>query len=331
MDTIKYYFHQEDKYITSYLGRTLLQNIARDRALKFWDTHDKQVYHPFSDLSVLEHASNNTPIWQRRWLTKWSHGMCGVGKWLRRWGEQTHSKCPRCLTDNETVQHVICCPQEEASLLWSTGIQDIKKWIISSQGAPGLAEALTSRLMNWRNGTSITSPYNLDENLAVALEHQAIIGWDNFCFGVVSHKLRSLQHDHLQGLGRKSSGVVWMSKLLRKLWNLQHEMWVHRNKSIYKGTGSVHEYERQAVTQVVHYEFMIGRNRLGPTYLGLFQGSVHNLLKKDNTSLLLWLESVWLARDRLRDEEGLDPWDRDPVAATFVQRSKLRRKRKRTA
>ena len=122
-----------------------------------------------------------------------------------------------------------------------------------------------------------------------------------------------------------------MSKLLRKLWNLQHDMWVHRNKLIHKGTGSIHDYERQAVTQVVHYEFMIGRNGLGPAYLGLFQGSVHSLLKKDTTSLLLWLELVWLARDQLREEEGLDLWERDPVTAIFVQRSKIRKKRKRTA
>ena len=81
---IKYSFQKQDKYITSYLGRTLRQTIARDRALHYWDTHGKQVYHPLSDLSILEHASNNTPIWQRRWLTKCSHRMCGVGKWLRR-------------------------------------------------------------------------------------------------------------------------------------------------------------------------------------------------------------------------------------------------------
>ena len=108
-------------------------------------------------------------------------------------------------------------------------------------------------------------------------------------------------------------------------------MWEHRNKFAHATPNSIHDYEAQAVRQAIHYEYLIGRNGLAPCYSGLFRGSVHTLVQKDSTSQLQWLDSVWKARDRLRHEEGLDLWDRDPVASAFVQRDRLRRKRKRTA
>ena len=196
---------------------------------------------------------------------------------------------------------------------------------------PGLGEALTGRLLSWRRPASHISLPPMDDSLAEALYDQDLIGWDNFCFGVVAHKLRVLQDRHLQKLNKKTTGISWLSKLLRKIWTLQHSMWEHRNKFVHSSSHSLHEYEDQAVSVAIHFEFLIGRDGLPENYSGLFRGSVQTLLKKDSTSKLLWLDSVWKARDRLRQEEGLDLWDKDPVASAFVQRDRLRRKRKRTA
>ena len=55
-----------------------------------------------------------------------SCGSCGVGKWLEGWKEQTYSKCSRCLTANETVDHVIHCQHNDATLCWDQGREEIK-------------------------------------------------------------------------------------------------------------------------------------------------------------------------------------------------------------
>ena len=91
----------------------------------------------------------------------------------------------------------------------------------------------------------------------------------------------------------------------------------------------MHAYELEAVNQSLHYEFMVGQDGLSEQFSSLFLGSVDSLLNKDNVSKLQWLHTVWLARDKLRQDTGLDPWPRDPVAATFLQRSKIRKKRQR--
>ena len=158
--------------------------------------------------------------------------------------------------------------------------------------APGLAEAIISWLSHWRLQRQFHGFPGLSEEAGDALHHQDVIGWDNFCFGLVSHSLCTLQDHHLKASSWKLSGVSWFSKVIRKLWDLQHSLWEHRNKFVHGSESSVHAYELEAVNQSLYYEFMIGRDGLSEQFSSLFQGSVDSLLGKDNISKLQWLHSV---------------------------------------
>ena len=91
----------------------------------------------------------------------------------------------------------------------------------------------------------------------------------------------------------------------------------------------MHQYELEAVDHCLQYEFMLGRDGLPENYASLFRGSTTTLLAKTTVNKLQWLHSIWEARDKLRRDEGLDPWTRDPIAASFLLRHKLRVKRQR--
>ena len=80
--------------------------------------------------------------------------------------------------------------------------------------------------------------------------------------------------------------------------------------------------------RAIRYEFHIGRDGLSIGYAGFFQGNIQRILDKDDTSKSQWLYSVWLARDKLRADQGLDLWPRDVVAANFIQRATVRNKRR---
>jgi len=41
-----------------------------------------------------------------------------------------------------------------------------------------------------------------------------------------------------------------------------------------------------------------------------------------------WLANVWVARDRVRANNSLGEWYKDSLAATFLKRDMIRRKRK---
>ena len=78
----------------------------------------------------------------------------------------------------------------------------------------------------------------------------------------------------------------------------------------------------------IRWEFAVGRNGLGPSYSGLFAGEFQRILNKDNVSKTQWLYSIWVARDKFRTDQGLELWPRETVAATFVQRARMRHKRR---
>ena len=69
----------------------------------------------------------------------------------------------------------------------------------------------------------------------------------------------------------------------------------------------MHQHEEDAVNAAIREEFMIGRDRLPMEYDGLFRGDVTMLLNGGTETKVQWIYRVWLGRDRIRRELGLDP------------------------
>ena len=134
--------------------------------MNYWKTHGKAFLDQEGfDKELFLHAGRNAPIHQQIWLPKWSCGICGVGKWLERWKDQNHSKCPRCFTDNETVNHVIQCRHPDATLVWTQGIEEIKEWMMLNNAISDLAEILGLRLIQWRDGLPLSSMEFMEESI----------------------------------------------------------------------------------------------------------------------------------------------------------------------
>lgn len=322
-------YNNEPTTICSKLIHNLKTHIATQTGMKYWKIKHPQIEDEDFDMSTFMHASKNVPTWQRRWLSKWSCGMCGVGRMLKRWKEQTHSKCPRCLTDNETVNHVIRCQHVDATLCWNTNLEDLREWMLTNHAIPGLAEAVLMRLTQWRDGNPFIDSPEWDDDVTEIINSQDHLGWDAACFGIISKQWSALQGQYLASLDRKTLGSTWVSRFIRQLWTVQHKMWLHRNTFVHGAGKSGHEMESEAVENAIWREFIIGRNGLLQEYLGLFRGTVQRILKQDTAVQQQWLSIVWAGRDRIRRSQNLDPWMRNPLAAAFISRFHLRRKRKK--
>ena len=315
--------------IVSNLRKRLSHHISQQRILHYWKEQGKQVDNDNFDKLAFTHAARNIPIYLQTWITKWSSGICGVGKWLERWKDQPHSKCPRCLTDNETVEHVIHCQHEDATLCWNTGIEEIRDWMMTHNALPGLAEAVCTRLSQWRNNRPLANMEFLDDSVASIIQDQDDMGWDAVMFGTLHNSWSREQGDYLSALGKRTTDTTWVSQFICKIWILQHSLWVHRNSFVHKDGKSMHQHEEEAVDRVIREEFLFGRYGLPTDYEGLFRGNVHRILNGAALMKVQWLYRVWSGRDRLRREQDMDPWYKDPLAATFIRRHQVRRKRKR--
>ncbi len=62
---------------------------------------------------VIEHTMKASPLARRTLVTKHATGMCGVGKFMKIWGERDTDACPRCGAP-ENAAHVWICPHPQA-------------------------------------------------------------------------------------------------------------------------------------------------------------------------------------------------------------------------
>ncbi len=58
---------------------------------------------------------------QRVFVAKHCSGMCGVGKFMKRWKEWDHDLCPRC-GELEDSAHVWLCTGFDANKVWETSM-----------------------------------------------------------------------------------------------------------------------------------------------------------------------------------------------------------------
>ena len=88
--------------------------------------------------------------------------------------------------------------------------------------------------------------------------------------------------------------------LVSKAWELQRKIWEHMNIFVHKGSRSLHEYELEAVDNVLRYEFVNGKDELSATYTSMFHGDFKRLIIKDVISKLHLLYFIWILRDKQR-------------------------------
>ena len=138
-----------------------------------------------------------------------------------------------------------------------------------------------------------------------------------------------VQQEYLTLRGSRVPAHVWFSRLIRKLWDLQKKMWDHRNQFLHLNQSSMHTLEVEAMDRTIRWEFAVGLNGLPASFAGYFRGPVERILDEDAITKTQWLNSIWLARDFYRLQQGLDVWPRDEVASTFIQRNKIQKKRNR--
>ena len=237
--------------IHSQTTRTLQNIISDQRSLRYLSTHHWPVHDTRADLEVLQHAERNTASWNKRWLSKWQCEMQGIGDFLQRWMKQNHPRCPRCQMENKTVQHVLQCRHADAVNLWTTGVEDIEKWMRKNSSISGLPKILRRRLGAWQQGAQPPCKEIHEPRIHHIINAMDSLGWNNFCFGIVPKCWTQYQSNHLQQLHKKLPGTTWMSRLVRQVWDLQKKMWVHCNYFFPLYTKKQDQYMKRNLLQLM--------------------------------------------------------------------------------
>jgi len=249
------------------------------------------------DWKTIGTAMTSIPCSRRVFLTKHVSGMCGVGKFMKRWKEWEEDLCPRCGLP-EDAPHVWQCKGSGTEAVWDKALQDLEHLLRRLDTDPTIAHILLSYLKGWRSGVGIqyVAPRAFQE-LVLAQES---IGWGRLFEGWLVQQWVVYQQRFYPITKSNRTGLRWAMAILQKLWNTAWDMWEHRN-------GILHQKEYIVTqTMILQLNARVSRvfNDLNSRTLRhndqhLVCLSLYRLLRKDTNYKITWL---LVAEPALREE-----------------------------
>ena len=200
---------------------------------------------------------------------------------------------------NETVNHVIQCQSYGTHCLWQKLMRTLSKWITENDGPEGMGDVITQNLTAWWQN-SMFLPLPNDAALRKAILHQDSLGWRSFLNGFISTKWRqTIEMRFKETNSKKSRTLWWVSRFVRKIWDLQRQLWNNRNEALVHGEGNtIHVEEITAINAEVISQWTEGSSHLPMRYHHLFKGKFRLLYQSDYHRKQQWLTSVWLVCKR---------------------------------
>jgi hypothetical protein len=114
------------------------------------------------------------------WIVKHAVGMCGVGKWMKRWKQQESAECPRCQHPEEDEEHVWKCQNQEAKEIWKKSIEKLREWMVKRKTDPDLTEGICRRLNEWHDNLPKTEIFSRRIAIQQLFDKQDQVGWRVF-------------------------------------------------------------------------------------------------------------------------------------------------------
>ena len=305
--------NKNQKLISS-LTKVLKEHLTIDTSRTYWiKKHKMENWSRTIDWELRKKSLSNTPMHRQRWLSKYSTGFCGVGKMLRRYRWQDHTRCPRCNQDNESTQHILQCQGDGVQTLLREEITSLEKWMEEHKCHSELTQLICTRLGDLcRQTCTIYHPSN--QLLQKAMNEQRHLGWFQFILGFWSRNFYNCQKEHMASQQSNKSPQLLLTKLQRRIWHIAWKAWEHRNNFLHEDNNSYHPEEIKLIKKEIEQEWGKGLEAIPQQYGQLFQGSMESLLKKKHTAKLKWLTTVWSLREAQRSDYFLTiPTIADPL------------------
>eukprot|EP00957_Ditylum_brightwellii_P028253 2133932-Ditylum_brightwellii.AAC.1 len=103
-----------------------------------------------------------------------------------------------CLSKEETWEHLFQCRHDDAIAIKVLALTQLKSNLIQSKTSPAIRNVILYKMVQWLHvplNQAILTVHSdhLGDNLRLALEQQAAIGWNNFAKGQISKEWGAMQ------------------------------------------------------------------------------------------------------------------------------------------
>ena len=215
------------------------------------------------------------------------------------------NRCPRCRRLNETISHVLQCPEPTAVtnrvIAWSKARASITKYSTS----PFLLSKMEYGLFRWHEQASDKWPDPVPSDDAanahthlvyLAYIEQSSIGWDQAVRGRLSRHWHMANASYCATTLHQHDSTAyeqWSTRLVTSLWQYGIDRWINRNEFLYGKT--VEDRLRKKTLEIdslVQRLHSRDRDRVRPVDKHLFDMSLPHRLAQTLHQKRLWTESV---------------------------------------
>jgi thiamine phosphate synthase YjbQ (UPF0047 family) len=146
-----------ERKLTSRIQARIYSFVHDEDGYQYWKTKNDSSA-PAVDLvdwKSIGHAMRGVKRGRRVFVTKHVAGICGIGKFMERWGQWNVDQCPHC-GEPEDARHVWLCKAPGARDVWAKSIDSIDLKLRQLHTEPTLCHTILHYLSGWQSGASGT-------------------------------------------------------------------------------------------------------------------------------------------------------------------------------
>jgi hypothetical protein len=243
---------------------------------------------------ALGKAMSESKLARRTFITKHATGMCGVGKFMKRWGERDTDACPRC-GEPEDASHVWKCSQAQAQDVWDTSLGKLDTWMSEVGTLPAVKQSILDHLHSWKNPAG----HHISNNTtSCQYDLQGECGWQSLLEGFIHKDWSIEQHTFYSTIQSPRNGKRWTIELIKKLWTVTWDQWEHRNATLHDQDNLVRQEEAKILDLRIEQTYQEYQMVLPPTDDHFFASPLSDLLKRSPRVKTAWLQQITAAKGR---------------------------------
>jgi len=249
---------------------------------------------------AFEHAKSKVLPKMQIFITKVLSNTLPVGLVMTKRQHRWSSKYPRCSQMGESTGHI--CWDKGASNTWEANMIILSTWMNKVHTEPSLALAITDILRMWQKRPShvqSTLEATAIPSQIEGLLQQDDIGWMQFIQGFLHEDLVLVQSNYYKEIHSQKTGKRWATNLIKKLWEVMHSMWKHRNDILHE-SDIINTLSGQDFLEIsIQHELDRGRENLRSLFTPYFLIPLAVLLAKTSPkNQRKWFLLIKSARER---------------------------------
>ena len=181
-----------------------------------WDAHTRAI------------SNSKLPA---HFVTKFIHNLLPAGKRVHRYKKHYDHHCPSCGAADEDRYHVLTCPERTK---WVAPLlKEVQEFCDQSKTNQEFIHLIVDGIKDYLAGNQPKDSSHYPDHLALLVNEQATIGWDQLLLGRMSKLWKKQQNDNLRRRRikptRLNSGTGWVSHIIAIIWKNVHQEWLVRN------------------------------------------------------------------------------------------------------